>query len=756
MRSTLALAILSALALPVQALEIDGRIDPAEWADARHISEFRLTQPLSWGPAPQPTEAWVKSTPEGLAIAFRNLQSADVPRTRHRTRRDEDAPMDRVNVVVDFDGDGRTGYNFMVTLADGIADEIVTNESNFRDDWDGNWQRAVTEDESGWYVEMLIPWYIAPMRKAEGDTRTIGLYLDRVIGHTGERVASVNANWMRPRYLSDFEKVEVAAHTQSLLAVTPYVVGVHDQVGGDQHFDAGADIFWKPNGQTQLTATINPDFGQVESDDLVVNFGAEETFFSDKRPFFTENQGVFDFGLLMDNSQLIYTRRVGGHADDGRGPAEIAAAVKLNGSLGATNYGVMMAEEKGNAGRSFSALRLQRELGAHSLGLMATHVDRPWLQREANVVGVDHRWKAGDKVTVMASVVGSDIRDDNTVDVDGVPTRVADDSRDSGATLLVNYEMNPRWRHQWLAMHFGGALEINDFGYLSRNNLNYGHWQVSRRFTELPAESAYSGVDLRLRAIGIDNDDGLRLQRQFRTNLQAQRRDGGEEYAQLNVNSAAYDDLLTRGGHALYRPSNASLSWERFRPRKGDWSWKAEGWVGGGGLSGNRQIGAEAYVEPTYSVSDALNVFAGLSAELAPDWLVWRYDNIVGRYRETALSLSAGVNWAMGERQELRVKLQAIGLDAELKEAVEVLPGGRARTVLPAGEPVTDFSLRNLGFQVRYRYELAPLSHLYVVYGRGGYMFDEFSTGAGEQWRDSFSLRDSEQLLVKLAYRFEL
>ena len=94
--------------------------------------------------------------------------------------------MDRVNVVVDFDGDGRTGYNFMVTLAGGIADEIVTNESNFRDDWDGNWRHAVTEDDAGWNVEMLIPWYIAPMRKAEGDSRTIGLYLDRVIGATGE------------------------------------------------------------------------------------------------------------------------------------------------------------------------------------------------------------------------------------------------------------------------------------------------------------------------------------------------------------------------------------------------------------------------------------------------------------------------------------------------------------------------------------------------------------------------------------------
>ena len=62
-----------------------------------------------------------------------------------------------------------------------------------------------------------------------------------------------------------------------------------------RYTDAGADIFWKPNGQMQLTATINPDFGQVESDDLVVNFSANETFFSDKRPFFTENQGIFEF-----------------------------------------------------------------------------------------------------------------------------------------------------------------------------------------------------------------------------------------------------------------------------------------------------------------------------------------------------------------------------------------------------------------------------------------------------------------------------
>src|SRR3546814_16612331 len=99
-----------------------------------------------------------------------------------------------------------------------------------------------------------------------------------------------------------------------LLAITPYASGLYDNVGGGSDFEGGADIFWKPSGQFQLTATLNPDFGQVESDDLVVNFGATETFIGDKRPFFTENQGLFEYTTPSDYSQLLYTRRVGGPA----------------------------------------------------------------------------------------------------------------------------------------------------------------------------------------------------------------------------------------------------------------------------------------------------------------------------------------------------------------------------------------------------------------------------------------------------------
>ena len=88
-----------------------------------------------------------------------------------------------------------------------------------------------------------------------------------------------------------------------------------------------------------------------------------------------------------------------------------------------------------------------------------------------------------------------------------------------------------------------------------------------------------------------------------------------------------------------------------------------------------------------------------------------------------------------------------------MKQAWRVAANG---TPVRSSDALADFSLRNLGFQVRYRYELAPLSDLCLVYARGGAMQDDYARGASTQLRDSFDLRDDEQLLVKLSYRFEI
>jgi hypothetical protein len=736
----LAAGVLLGLSASAWAIEIDGRIDPQEWEGARHGTEFRKVQPLNGEPASLQTEVWILATPEGLAVAFRNHQPPSVPRTLQRVQRDFQEQVDRINVMVDFDGDHRTGYDFTVSSTNGIFDAIITNETQFNKDWDGNWQHAVGGDEEAWTAEVLIPWHIAPMRQAAGDVRTIGIYVDRIVGVSGERSAWPFASFERSRFLSDFAPIEVTQYKQSLLALTPYVSTLQDMVDNDNKPDAGIDIFWKPNGQTQLLATVNPDFGQVESDDLVVNFDATETFISDKRPFFTENQGIFEFTTPSDFSQLLYTRRVGGPADDGSGAGDIIGALKFNGSFGATKYGVFAADEADEAGRTFSAVRLVRDFAGQNLGLMVTNVDRPFFDRKATVVGIDQNWRPTARWSVQTRLMGSNI------------SEAGETTRDTGATVWADYEMDHGWRQQWILMHFGNELELNDAGYLSRNSSNYVHWQFNRRFTDLPAESRYASKDWRWRVSTDHNDHGELLSHQFRISRESRLRNGSYEYGQINVNSAGYDDLLTRGNGSLWLPPNTNAYFEYQRPREGHWGYNVEMEAFGGGLAGNDKIGYRLELIPRYFVSDALEIYLDVQAKRTPDWLVWQQDTLFGSYDGRQADFGAGFNWIMTNRHELRLKLQAIGLDSQLRQAYRVDTAGHA---IPTDEPVDDFSVRTLALQIRYRYEIAPLSYLYVVYGRGG--FDETPTadGEGQSLRDSFSLRDDDQLLIKLSYRFE-
>ncbi|MGH8076344.1 MAG: DUF5916 domain-containing protein [Lysobacter sp.] len=755
MRASLTLAILAALAAPaVDAIEVDGRIDPAEWQGAQHITDFRLTQPLSRAPAPHPTEAWVLATPEGLAIGYRNTQPASVPRTRQRAQRDQGGQADRVNLYVDFDGDGRNGYNFTLLLSDSIVDGTITNETQFNNDWDGDWRHATAEDGDTWSAEMLIPWHIAPMQQARGDTRTIGLSLDRVIGATGERMSWPAVSFTEQRFLSVLSKVEMPQYSQALLAITPYVVGVHDNVAGKSDFDAGADLFWKPNGQFQLSATLNPDFGQVESDQLVVNFGAIESFFNDKRPFFTENQGFFDvpFGSLNNSNRLIYTRRVGGNADDGSGAGDVTAAVKVNGSAGGINYGVFAATEAEDVGRDFYALRATRDFNGQGVGAMVTRVDRPFLDREATVAEFDHRWTPNAKWSVRSTVVGSQI------DQSGTQTR------DSGAQIRIDHQINPVWRQQLYAVHLGDSLQLNDFGFLERNNFNYARYELGRRITNLPETSAFSAHNWRYAVSRRMNDHGLHIADAWAFNRASDRRDGGNQFFEVAGWTAGNDDLITRGNGVVRVPSKLFLFAERFRPRKGHWAFYGNVRYNAEGLGGIDEGASTLYFEPTYHVSDTLSFTAGIEARHNPDWLLWRpdddpatRDNRLATFRSDMLFLNAGVTWLVDNKQELRVRLEAIGLDARTRQVYRVSPEGVPEVV---DEDVPDFSLSNMGFQVRYRYELAPLSYLYVAYVRGGSLFDLGTDHdvfrAHDQFLDAFELRDSEQLLVKLSYRFEI
>ena len=278
------------------------------------------------------------------------------------------------------------------------------------------------------------------------------------------------------------------------------------------------------------------------------------------------------------------------------------------------------------------------------------------------------------------------------------------------------------------------------------------HWELRRRFTALPDSSRYASKDWRGRLSRNNNNHGEKLGDQFRLSREGRLRNGGYEFAQININSAGVDDLLTRGSGSVKKPANFNAFYEFERPRKGDWAHDVEAELFSGGLAGNSRLAGLRY-DATYFISDAFNVHAGFYADRSPDWLVWQRDNLIGSFQRRELDINAGLDWTIDSRQELRVKLQAIALDADRRQAYRVGALGQA---VASDDPVDDFNVRTLGFQIRYRYEVAPLSYLYVVYGRGGYEQAAFSDTTGHLLRESFSLRDDEQLLVKFSYRFEL
>ena len=717
------------------ALTIDGRADEAEWKDAHVLRDFKRTQPYTLDAATAVTEARLLSTPDGIAFAFRCEQPADIPRIKPFTPRDRIRNADRVNVNIDFDADGKVGYNFTVSLSDSIEDAIISNENEFSTDWDADWLHAVQEDASGWSVEILLPWTIAAMRGSNTPTRQIAVNVDRVVASRSERSAMPPVFYGNPVYLSGFERVTIPQYRAQVLDLFPYVSALYDLKHPGSEFRAGADLFWKPSGDFQLTATVNPDFGQVESDELVVNFDAIETFYSDKRPFFTENQALFDLPSSPDGV-LFYTRRVGAASDDGSGrAADIGAAVKLNGTAGRLKYGAFLAEEDEDAGRSFAAGRLLYTFDQSNIGALVTSVDRPALDRRADVLANDWRWQIDPRLRLEGQLLLSQI------DQRGV------DSQGSGGVLRLVALPSDRLQHTAVLTHLDDQLDFNDAGYMPRNNLNRAFWETSYKQNNFPSDSAVAAVNWRGTAIYRANDDGDRLSPVINLVREASLRDGGVIFSELRVDGAGWDDQIARGNGKVRRGPRQWLFNEYSSPRRGKWQYQFGVWALKEGID---DWALQLETELSYSINDRLSIDGEINPRWSRDWLIWLDGNRLGSFHRTQWDTALNLNWFPKARHELRAKLQWFAIDAHDGKAYRVNPRGR----LVSDGVAEDFSINNFGLQLRYRYEIAPQSELYLVYSRGGYEERDRRDESADLFVDALSLRDADQFLAKLRYRF--
>ena len=156
-----------------------------------------------------------------------------------------------------------------------------------------------------------------------------------------------------------------------------------------------------------------------------------------------------------------------------------------------------------------------------------------------------------------------------------------------------------------------------------------------------------------------------------------------------------------------------------------------------------------ATVKPT----DNLNINLGLIRyDEDENWSKFEYDNVFGYYNKKKLSSSLSLGY-YERKHELRIKAQFYSLTAEDPEAFFVSPEGKMKS---ADANLNSFELSQVAFQIRYRYELAPLSHIYVVYTRGGdYFSSDMSSSSFEKlYSKGWDTTYSDQFIVKIRYRF--
>jgi Domain of unknown function (DUF5916)/Carbohydrate family 9 binding domain-like len=307
------------------AIRVDGRLDEAAWATATPATTFTQLDPAEGAPATERTEVRVLVDEDALYVGAR-LFERDPRQIRSQLgRRDDRIVSDVFIVTIDSYHDHRTAFVFRIGVAGAIRDAAIGSDGQEDDSWDAVWQSATSVDPQGWTAELRIP--LSQLRYNRGND-TWGIQFER---YSWGRAESDLFAFTPKR---EFGGVSRFGHLVGLgdlppptrLQLLPYArtraeyldIAAADpfRTRHDYFAAVGADAKYAVSSDLTLSATVNPDFGQVEVDPAVVNLTAFETFFPEKRPFFVEGKEIFDYGQLHTfNSysfpRLFHSRRVG-------------------------------------------------------------------------------------------------------------------------------------------------------------------------------------------------------------------------------------------------------------------------------------------------------------------------------------------------------------------------------------------------------------------------------------------------------------
>ena len=508
---------------------IDGKLDDECWKKGTWAGGFYQWQPNENEKPSFPTEFNIQYDDKNLYIAIRAFDNNPDKIIRLSAVRDKHIG-DMVGVAFDSYNDHRTGFEFSVTAWGQKIDVVLYNPFKFDFNWDAVWRVKTGIEDSAWVAEYQIP--LSQLRYSNKKDQVWGMHVWRGIARLSE-----NDNWEK-QYKNSPGMLYNVGELKGLndlkrsrrIEILPFVLGKLNtmQIQPDNPFtkhgrewlgNAGLDAKIGVSSNFTVNLTVNPDFGQVESDPSVMNLTAFETFYQEKRPFFLEGLTIFDYKL--DDQSLFYSRRIGHapsltyHPNDTtfvKSPENTAilSAVKLSGttseglSIGLIHSltaaeSAKLSDPEGNIYSrqvepltSYTVARIQKgnKSGTTIYGGMLTSVNRfindpslEFLSRDAYTGGLDllHYWH-DKEFYVDARLLGSSINgstraitalqessaryyqrpDAEYLDFDTSRTQL----NGFGGKFKIGRITGNHWQYYTGVTWLTPGLELNDIGYM--------------------------------------------------------------------------------------------------------------------------------------------------------------------------------------------------------------------------------------------------------------------------------------------------
>jgi hypothetical protein len=573
------------------AITIDGILNELDWQKAEPVSGFLQLEPTEGSSSAKSSEVRVLFGENSMYIG---ATLGDNPEEIERAlgRRDEYNRADWFIVSVDSYFNRRNAYTFGVSAAGVQLDGQRTGTDIMGDgqegegssapelppgldiSWDAIWNSSVNVTSEGWVVEMRIPYSM--LRFPEADNQTWGIHFTRRMARLGEI-----AEWpLIPRT----ERNNLVAHFGQIVGikgikprrniqVRPYILASLNtsesqskpgKTAYDKRFDAGGDVKIGLGPNVMLDMTVNPDFGQIESDPAVLNLTAFETIYPEKRQFFIEGVDIFEFSI--GPGTMFYSRRIGDHNP-------IIGAVKLSGrTAGRLSFGLLGAStgEDFDPENNYVIGRVSQQLGNYSsLGGMAS-----MLLNSSDLENGSLRSFAGG--------LDWDIRNkSNTYGISGMTAFTHRDPRVAGiepaagsSGRLVFSKLQGTINGLFALLFYSDKFNPNDIGQLQENNfyeamvrINYEinggkAFSIFQRATaDLFMLQRYSYDDI------LDLGDMIQIETEWTTENFSMIRFGSN----MNMVFSGYDIYETRGLGPWARPSNIGFFAEYNTDQRRNW-----------------------------------------------------------------------------------------------------------------------------------------------------------------------------------------